>query len=296
VSAPGAFGDRMKQEREARGVGLDELSRATKIRRVFLEALEGERWGELPSRVFVVGYLRAIADHLHADSAALQRALEEAWPLQEEPAEVDAREQEERGAGARWVWGAVAFVGVAAGVAVWVYLRPVPPSAAPPAPSGAAAMSAQAGPEIASSEAEGGLSPAEGPGATAPPPRALESPLSAPAPEVAGPASGTPAPAAPAPKTLAAPTTPVPAAPSTPHGDLWIEVSGPCWMELYAGDRRLVFRQVQAGERLSFDGRGFSLTLGDAAACRVFWKGSAVSLPTKSGSVARGILLGEARP
>ena len=75
MNAPEGLGGRLRAEREKRGVGLEELSRSTKIRRVFLEAMEAERWEEMPSPVFVAGFIKAIAQHLHADPAPWLAAL-----------------------------------------------------------------------------------------------------------------------------------------------------------------------------------------------------------------------------
>jgi len=60
----GQFGDDLKREREYRGVSLDKISEATKISTRHLEALEQERFGDLPGGVFnkgiVRGYTRVI--------------------------------------------------------------------------------------------------------------------------------------------------------------------------------------------------------------------------------------------
>jgi len=283
VSEAGSFGALLRQEREAAGVGLDELSRATKVRRVLLEALEGERWEEMPSRVFVVGYLRAIADHLHTDAAGLQSALDAAWPAREEPLQKESPEEGEVAPSGLRLWGGVALAcAVAAAAIVWLLLRTGEP-AAPPAPSPApAAAEPQALPEAPATRPP--VIPAE---ASATPGGVPQVP----------PAVEAPSPPAPQPLSVTSPGAAGVQGPApVPTGDLWIEASAPCWMELYAGERRLVFRQVQAGEHLSFDGRGFSLTLGDASVCRVFWKGKAVALPAKAGTVARGITLGEGHP
>jgi len=67
----GAFGERLKREREMRGVGLEEISAATRISTRFLAALENERWHELPGGVFNRGFIRAVARFLGLDEEAL---------------------------------------------------------------------------------------------------------------------------------------------------------------------------------------------------------------------------------
>ena len=67
----GAFGERLKREREMRGVGLEEISAATRISTRFLAALENERWHELPGGVFNRGFIRAVARFLGLDEEAI---------------------------------------------------------------------------------------------------------------------------------------------------------------------------------------------------------------------------------
>ncbi len=69
--AKGTFGEHLRREREMRGVSLDEVSQATRIGTRFLEALEGERWKDLPGGVFNRGFLRSIARYLGLDEEAL---------------------------------------------------------------------------------------------------------------------------------------------------------------------------------------------------------------------------------
>lgn len=67
----GTFGEHLRREREMRGVSLDEVSQATRIGTRFLEALESERWKDLPGGVFNRGFLRSIARYLGLDEEAL---------------------------------------------------------------------------------------------------------------------------------------------------------------------------------------------------------------------------------
>ncbi|WP_373046247.1 helix-turn-helix domain-containing protein [Vulgatibacter sp.] len=56
-----SFGRYLAQQRELRGLELVDVARETKLSPAAIQALEGERFDELPARVFVVGYLRAYA-------------------------------------------------------------------------------------------------------------------------------------------------------------------------------------------------------------------------------------------
>jgi cytoskeleton protein RodZ len=61
------FGERLKRERELRGVSRDEVCTATRIGSRYLEALENEQWGMLPGGVFNRGFVRAVARFLGLD-------------------------------------------------------------------------------------------------------------------------------------------------------------------------------------------------------------------------------------
>jgi cytoskeleton protein RodZ len=63
-----SFGAYLKQVRETKKVSLDEICRATKIRRSILEAIEGDRLEILPSEVFVKGFIEAYANYIGLDT------------------------------------------------------------------------------------------------------------------------------------------------------------------------------------------------------------------------------------
>jgi len=61
------FGDRLKREREMRGVSLNEVAAGTRIATKYLEALENDQWDHLPGGVFNRGFIRSIARFLGLD-------------------------------------------------------------------------------------------------------------------------------------------------------------------------------------------------------------------------------------
>ncbi|HEX4075490.1 MAG TPA: helix-turn-helix transcriptional regulator [Candidatus Acidoferrales bacterium] len=65
------FGEHLKREREMRGVSLEEVSAATRINTRFLEAIESEKWEQLPGGAFNRGFIRAIARFLGLDEDGL---------------------------------------------------------------------------------------------------------------------------------------------------------------------------------------------------------------------------------
>lgn len=60
----GAFGDKLRREREMRGVTLAEMSESTKISKRWLQALEDEQFEILPGGVFNRGFVRSYARFL----------------------------------------------------------------------------------------------------------------------------------------------------------------------------------------------------------------------------------------
>jgi len=64
-----SFGEHLKQEREQRGITLDEISLSTKISIRLLRALEEEKFDQLPGGIFNKGFVRAYARHLGIDEA-----------------------------------------------------------------------------------------------------------------------------------------------------------------------------------------------------------------------------------
>lgn len=78
------FGERLKRERELRGVSRDEVCTATRIGSRYLDALENEQWGMLPGGVFNRGFVRAVARFLGLDEddllAEYDHAISEQTP------------------------------------------------------------------------------------------------------------------------------------------------------------------------------------------------------------------------
>jgi cytoskeletal protein RodZ len=63
----GSFGERLRREREMRGIKLEEISESTKIGKRNLVALEEERFDQLPGGIFNKGFVRAYAKFLGLD-------------------------------------------------------------------------------------------------------------------------------------------------------------------------------------------------------------------------------------
>ncbi len=64
-------GARLRRARLRRGLDLDEIATRTKVNQSYLSFLEEERFGELPPRVYVRGFVMAYAACLGLDSAVV---------------------------------------------------------------------------------------------------------------------------------------------------------------------------------------------------------------------------------
>ncbi|HEX3094935.1 MAG TPA: RodZ domain-containing protein [Candidatus Angelobacter sp.] len=128
----GAFGDRLRREREMRGITLEEITESTKISRRHLEALEGEHFDQLPGGVFNKGFVRAYARFLGIDgdqAVADYSAASNEQPEAEDKFPLEIHEQPNRNLNPRrsnlpLVFAIAALVGVLVGYAFWVKSRP----------------------------------------------------------------------------------------------------------------------------------------------------------------------------
>ena len=74
----GSFGERLRREREMRGISLDEIAVATKISARNLHALEDEKFNQLPGGIFNKGFVRAYAKFLGIDQEQMVAEYETA--------------------------------------------------------------------------------------------------------------------------------------------------------------------------------------------------------------------------
>ncbi|MCF8721943.1 helix-turn-helix domain-containing protein [Nitrospina gracilis] len=72
-----SFGHYLKHQRELRGISLDDIANATRIPARHLEALEEDRFDDLPAEVFIKGYIRSYGEALGVDANELLTAYEE---------------------------------------------------------------------------------------------------------------------------------------------------------------------------------------------------------------------------
>ena len=75
-----SIGQVLKQERETRRLSIEEVSSTTRIPRRTLESLEGDRFEELPSGVFVRGFIKAYAAAVDIDAEEVLARYKEQTP------------------------------------------------------------------------------------------------------------------------------------------------------------------------------------------------------------------------
>jgi cytoskeleton protein RodZ len=77
-------GSLLKRERGKKGLSLDQLSQITRLRKYYLEALEDEKWDNLPSPVYIKGFIRSYAQGVGIDAKEAISLYEHIAPAEEE--------------------------------------------------------------------------------------------------------------------------------------------------------------------------------------------------------------------
>ncbi len=244
----GTFGQRIKREREMRGVSLDEIAQATKIGTRSLRALEDEDFDRLPGGIFNKGFVRAYARFLGMDEEQAVADYLVASGLEAPPSE--AAEAEFAPSSDLWrrrlkAIGVAALVLAAAAYgAWWLY---------------------STGTLRASSRQESAR-PATPPAAATRPPRAADAPSKAPAvqPEGAPSSAGGPG-------TLTAAS-----ARAAQEFTVRLRARGECWVEITADGRREEVTLAAGGEKEIRALEKIEVKLGDVNAVEISHNGAAL--------------------
>lgn len=115
------FGERLRRQREMRGVSLEEISKSTKIGTRSLKAIEDEDFEKLPGGIFNKGFVRAYARFLGLDEEQIVGDFEEAWNAYEAertPQVFAVQEEEAEPSTSGWGWISILII-VCAGLAGW---------------------------------------------------------------------------------------------------------------------------------------------------------------------------------
>lgn len=114
------IGPSLREARIRLGVELDRVEAATRIRIRYLEAIEDDRWDELPAEAYAKGFLRTYASYLELDPQQYLIAFRERRREVEEPiAPLAERPYEPRRPGARTFLGLALALAAVLAVAAW---------------------------------------------------------------------------------------------------------------------------------------------------------------------------------
>lgn len=253
--APGTAGTMLRQARQARGLHLMALSASLKVPAARLEAMEADRWHELPDASYARALAHTVSRALGIDPQPVLRVLpaasEPRLETLDEGLDEPFREQTRPAGGMprRLRWSVVGL-GLVLALGVWWFLdarTDVPPRPVP-----------------------------AGPGEVVPP-----APAAAPG---AAPGAGRTPPQAPAP-TPAPGDVPAPgASPSGSGATLVVAAQKPSWIEIRDAQGQVTLQRLLAGgEAIELQPPvPGTLTVGNAAGTRVVLKGQPIDLSAVS--------------
>ncbi|HZE80619.1 MAG TPA: RodZ domain-containing protein [Candidatus Polarisedimenticolia bacterium] len=272
----GAFGDRLRREREMRGITLNEITESTKISRRHLDALEGEHFDQLPGGVFNKGFVRAYARFLGIDEDQAVADYSTASNEQPEPENkfpLEVHEEPDRDLNPRrsslpLVFAIAALIGVLMGYGFWIKSKPHSPEAVNTRQS--APASAVNAPQ-ANVPAPSAITPSSSEPIKASAQRAHSTPVTKPAPPEAAavPRSTEPRPAA-APGESADPP------PSVKEKAFFVQVKAKedSWVSIVADGKSVMQRVLSADKQKKIKaGKTLVLRTGNAGGIEVSFNG-----------------------
>jgi cytoskeleton protein RodZ len=278
----GSLGSYLRELRIAKGMSLDEVSRATRVGRTHLEALEAEDLSALPAPVFVKGFIRAYCEFLQANPAEALGHYQTLTGERTLSAAPSPREPLGAGLGRGPVFVSVILL-VVLGAALFLLnsgLRGEGPRAPRPqavSPGGPAAAPTPSAPTAAQPV----------PAAAQPAPAAAPSTPSAKAEpaEAAAPSAVTPA------APVAVPPPPA-AAPARGAQRLVVKAIEPTWVRVQMDGDRSVEELLPAGATREWSAeKRFTLTVGNAAGVTLELNGRTLPPLGAPGAVIRELAL-----
>jgi hypothetical protein len=131
LAESGHVGEALKAAREALGLVEDDIAQVTRVRAAYIAAIEGFDFPSLPSRPFVVGYVRAYAKALGLESEAVVSRFHAEAPKVDGKLRPPGGVRHDAFGSIRWLMAVGAVV--LAAVAVWNVARRAEIHAAVPA-------------------------------------------------------------------------------------------------------------------------------------------------------------------
>lgn len=312
ATTPDSPGAMLRAAREKQGLHIAALAAAIKVAPRKLDALENDRWQELPDATFARALAQTVCRTLKVDPQPILNrlprpdagALEHVGGTLNMPFQ-DGGPREESWLGRLSLGPMVLASAVLMLAALVLYFVPLPwgaddqlnmPQPVVLAPEAAPAPPGTADGDEAATAAEG-EAPAEATGTTGAGGGAAEA-AGGPTPAAPAPAglpvaptpSATPAPAATA---AAAPVAPPISAPTSAPGLLRLRATDTSWVEVRDADERLLLSRVlQPGETVDLNGSPpLRLVVGNAGATEVLLRGQALDLaPLARNNVVRTTL------
>lgn len=136
------IGQALKAIREFRGLTVEEVAEATRVRRTYLADIEAMRLDRLPSRPFTIGYIRAYADALGLDGEAAVERFKAEEPDLDEPLHAPIGVTEVGDPRVAAIIAGVVVIVVA--IIIWNIAQRAMNANAPPPPTASAKAAAQA--------------------------------------------------------------------------------------------------------------------------------------------------------
>jgi cytoskeleton protein RodZ len=288
VESTGAsFGAHLRALREAKGGSLEDMARSTRVGIRHLEALEDERLTDLPSPVFVRGFIRAYCGFLReSPDPALSRYEELAGTRAAEQAASVPPRPRTSWAGSSLVVGLVLLLILGVGlILVNLSVKRSGGNSVPTAKTEVAKPATPAPPP--------GQAPSSA--VTPAPPPSAPATAAAPAAPAAPPVAGEPVrPAAP-PSTAAAAAPPAPrtsSAPASGEQRLVIRAVEPTWIRVQTDEGRIAEELLPAGASREWAAeRRFLLTIGNAGGVELTLNGRALPPLGPKGTVIQRLEL-----
>ncbi|MDR0467064.1 MAG: helix-turn-helix domain-containing protein [Deltaproteobacteria bacterium] len=271
----------LQQERERRGLSVEEVANRLKLMPRVVRAIEQADMGELPQAAYARGFVKAYGLLLALDEEALYSGLEDAWPEDSHPLPVPYEPAWEKKRGGDGRMAALVVLMLILAAAGWFWLSRdldgfLPSGLRLQGESASPARSASQSPLARSRSAS--PAPASAPAAVAPP--AAPSQPAAPAvpAESLRPES---APIAPLSAEL-----PVPAAPSPDQRNLVITALAECWVKSTADSSSSREFTLRKGDTfaLTFN-KKIVLTFGNAGGVKLRLDGQDLDPPGEVGQV-----------
>ena len=282
-----SLGTHLRALREAKGGSLEDMARSTRVGIRHLEALEDERLTDLPSPVFVRGFIRAYCGFLRENPEPALNCYEElaATRAAEQAASVPPRPRTSW-AGSSLVIGLVLLLILGVGlVLVNLSVKKSGGNSLPTAKTEAAKPATPTPPPA----------PAPSSAVTPAPPPSAPATAAAPAATAALPAAGEPARPATPPSTAAAAAPPAPrtsSAPASGEQRLVIRAVEPTWIRVQTDEGRIAEELLPAGASREWAAeRRFLVTIGNAGGVELTLNGRALPPLGPKGTVIQRLEL-----